>query len=669
MNRALASKGFIFFLVLGLPLILSDLTLDRGLHIRFIVLSSATLLLSLVLVRKWIHQNEAKPLTTSILTVYGLYVLYMLLRISGKYVLADSIFDWLKIVIPFILLVLIYQLYAFRILRDSIVWSISLLGVLLTSWGIVELVGLAKMGDLAIPNSTYNIMACFEHRNLLAQVLLLSLPFQFLQTIGLKNKYIKIAFLFTATLSFFLLIVLFNRAVWLATMAAFCVPVLFFLILKLKSNKVEFTLLPSYLFRVLISLIVAGFFAFFFIQSYTDRDAVKTHTEGIVSLETGTGKDRLELWKRTWDMFSESPVIGKGLGNWKIEVLKYGHEGLTSEDNATFYQRPHNDFLWILSETGLIGFGLYLLIIILVIIKIYQFIRGGIQQKDRLFFIAVLISLSAYLVYSLFSFPRERIVQNTIITLLISTVLVFDFEQGKKELLPIKKTFIFLISADLLLVCVFSIGFGVLRFNGEMHTKEALAAKTERNYEMIIQHIDQAENPAWQMDPVSTPLSWYTGFAYYQMKNPQLAKQHFQKALTQNPYHIHILNNLASSFALLKEYDSAIFYYEKAVIIAPNFDESWFNMAAIYYNNKEYFDAYESLKKVNLFSKDERYRPFVKTILKSLIREETIGIDTLESIQLPENEDWYFDLHKQLRNENRILKNLIFEDHILSPNK
>jgi len=129
------------------------------------------------------------------------------------------------------------------------------------------------------------------------------------------------------------------------------------------------------------------------------------------------------------------------------------------------------------------------------------------------------------------------------------------------------------------------------------------------------------------------------------------------------------LNNLASSFALLKEYDSAIFYYEKAVIIAPNFDESWFNMAAIYYNKKEYFAAYKSLKKVNLFTTDERYRPFVKTILKSLIREETIGIDTLEKIQLPENEDWYFDLHKQLRNENRILKNLIFEDHILSPNK
>jgi tetratricopeptide (TPR) repeat protein len=153
------------------------------------------------------------------------------------------------------------------------------------------------------------------------------------------------------------------------------------------------------------------------------------------------------------------------------------------------------------------------------------------------------------------------------------------------------------------------------------------------------------------------------------MKKPELANKYFQKALVLNPYHIHVLNNLASSFVLLKQDDSAIIYYEKAVSIAPNFDESWFNLTAIYFNRNEYNKAYESLKKVNLFTTDQRYKPFVKTIIRSLIIEQIAGNETLKGTQLPENEDWYFDLHKQLRNQNKSLENLIFDEHILSPNK
>jgi len=365
----------------------------------------------------------------------------------------------------------------------------------------------------------------------------------------------------------------------------------------------------------------------------------------------------------------ESPILGKGLAKWKIEVLKYGHEGLSSEDNATFYQRPHNDYLWILSESGLIGFVLYLLLISLVLIKIYRFITGCIPQKERLFFIAVFTAFMAYLVYSFFSFPRERVVQNTIITLLFSSVLIFNFEYKNQKHISINRPLIFLITTGLIVLSVFATGFGVLRFNGEMRFKEALSAKAESNYELIIRTIDQAENPAYQMDPTSTPLSWYSGFAYYQLENLQLANQHFQDAFKLNPYHIHVLNNLASSFAGLKEYDSAIIYYERAVDIAPNFDESWFNMAAIYYNNKEYAKAYEALKKVNLFTTDQRYKPFVKTIIRSLIIEQIADNEPLKGTQLPENEDWYFDLHKQLRNQNKSLENLIFDEHILSPNK
>ena len=84
-----------------------------------------------------------------------------------------------------------------------------------------------------------------------------------------------------------------------------------------------------------------------------------------MTFDQGSTKDRLELWTRTIQLIKEKPLFGHGLSDWKIEMLKYGNKGLVSEDNNTFYQRPHNDFLWIMSETGIIGILLYVAVFII----------------------------------------------------------------------------------------------------------------------------------------------------------------------------------------------------------------------------------------------------------------------------------------------------------------
>jgi tetratricopeptide (TPR) repeat protein len=165
----------------------------------------------------------------------------------------------------------------------------------------------------------------------------------------------------------------------------------------------------------------------------------------------------------------------------------------------------------------------------------------------------------------------------------------------------------------------------------------------------------------YQTDPTSTPLAWYTGLAWFRMNDPVKASLYFREALKYNPYHIHVLNNLASSCVSLGENDYAIGYYKKAVTIAPNFDEAWLNLCAVYYNQKQYEKAYGALIKVNLYTREQRYRPFIKAITKSLIRNELLNFELQDSIVLPEDEEWYFDVFIQMRNDKRSLKNIIFE--------
>ena len=64
-------------------------------------------------------------------------------------------------------------------------------------------------------------------------------------------------------------------------------------------------------------------------------------------------------------------------------------------------QRPHNDFIWILAETGLAGFAIYLWIVGLIVIRLWR--------ANDLRELALCTGAVAYLGHSFFSFPRERV--------------------------------------------------------------------------------------------------------------------------------------------------------------------------------------------------------------------------------------------------------------------
>ena len=71
--------------------------------------------------------------------------------------------------------------------------------------------------------------------------------------------------------------------------------------------------------------------------------------------------------------------------------------------------------------------------------------------------------------------------------------------------------------------------------------------------------------------------------------------------------------------------------------------------------------------KVNLYTREQRYRPFIKAITKSLIRNELLNSELQDSIVLPEDEEWYFDVFIQMRNDKKSLKNIIFEQDFPNP--
>lgn len=64
---------------------------------------------------------------------------------------------------------------------------------------------------------------------------------------------------------------------------------------------------------------------------------------------------RIQLWKASWLMFKESPLVGVGVPNFRPELVKLQKQGIVTELVSTDYGEPHNDMLGALAGYGLLG--------------------------------------------------------------------------------------------------------------------------------------------------------------------------------------------------------------------------------------------------------------------------------------------------------------------------
>ena len=180
----------------------------------------------------------------------------------------------------------------------------------------------------------------------------------------------------------------------------------------------------------------------------------------------------------------------------------------------------------------------------------------------------------------------------------------------------------------LLSISFFTVYVAAIRYTGEIHAANAIHYKSKGNWNYVIKAIDKAYNPTYyEMENTSTPLLWYRGVAYFNQKKYDLALQDFKDAYSVNPYHVHVLNNLATSYQMRGDSEKAKKYYRDVFKVNPTFKESRINLAAILYNEKKYVEALDMILQSKAQGywnrKNDNFRDnydlYLKTIVKAWI--------------------------------------------------
>ncbi len=112
-------------------------------------------------------------------------------------------------------------------------------------------------------------------------------------------------------------------------------------------------------------------------------------------------------WQTALEMFKSAPVFGLGFGSYKL--LSSDYQVKVSNSNPVYYgyyEKPaeaHSDLLQLLSETGIVGFSLWVLFLIYVLIS---GIRKILSEK-RLIDIAILSGWLVIFIHSFTEFPMH----------------------------------------------------------------------------------------------------------------------------------------------------------------------------------------------------------------------------------------------------------------------
>ena len=350
---------------------------------------------------------------------------------------------------------------------------------------------------------------------------------------------------------------------------------------------------------------------------------------------------RTRLWESSVALFQEYPLTGVGAGNWKTEYQKFGLNkfGVKLINGETNVARPHNDFIWVLTELGIIGGVLWIL-----------FFSGPIRTQTHSesdhFKEAILQStVAGFFILGIFSFPGERITH----MVLILTVTAYLTRQEKPFQLELNSKAVHLPVIILSAAALFIAG---TRYRSEIHVQKARKEFLRKNAQSVIYNAHEGYSTWYNLDPTVTPVKYYEGMGHMLNQQPEKALTCFQLAEKANPYYINALINKGVAYTRLEQYDSAIETYHHILAFSEGFHKASVNLAEIYLIRQDIKNGWRVIKKVPYYQMDTdpKFAEVLYRILANRIYQATREIySTLEITQVVEDKEQILKSYRYCR--------------------
>ncbi|MEN3014130.1 MAG: tetratricopeptide repeat protein [Endomicrobiia bacterium] len=559
---------FLFFLFFILVPIIPDVQITRP---KLLVIEIFAFLLFVIFVLATVLENKIFYYSTKLYFLFYLFLLYVLAR----YLVSDEkplMFNELKrwILSSWILYIVSISSYnKVRIFLNFFIFG-SFLSII---YGFLQYTG-GIHGFIEVPRME-RVMSMFGNPIFFAVHIINFLPIVLGMLLTEKKFFLKILY---GCIFLFSIITLYYTKTRAAFLGAF-VSFIFFIYFVSSSKKKLFYL----------SIFVAIFIAFLF---FTKHIWFRHQAHPLI-------------WRDTIKMWLKSPVFGIGIGKFHIEFVKFASDELRRiwPQKSFIINDAHNEYLQILSESGIAGFLLFVVPVILFFKKTLEKTNFQKEISKKIIVISLLSSCLAVLVQNFFSVDMRFIISNVYLFLTIG--LVF----GLTDELKYKTLFFSLKEVKVLSILVFIFVLGLISFSkncisffGIIHlTSSDIKFKIDDNGFGLLQIILRPYLANYK-------LSKEKDFFEEKIVNAASTLQELEKLKEKYPDKSIIYEKIAWIYAKERQFDKAIQNYLKAIELNPNSYAAYNNLGNImfYIDRKKAIEYYIKSIEINPNQVDAR---------------------------------------------------------------
>ncbi len=255
--------------------------------------------------------------------------------------------------------------------------------------------------DLAIKGS-------YSNKNILASAIFIKIPFAVWLFYFRRENYLRLIGAVGLTLGTLAVFFMSTRTFYLATILTVVIFVIYgaidFFILKRRETGVKVL--------IHVGLVVIAFGIFSFVQNYLYPQEVRQSTSfgarlaEVANQENQSNNLRKTAWVITaTDMIPNDPLLGVGIGNWKVRFLQYEN---SYSPHYIYMYKNHNDFLELTAEVGILGGLAFVAIFLLAAFYFFKATYKNKNSEQEQWFFLPLFGLFAYSFDAFFNFPQDR---------------------------------------------------------------------------------------------------------------------------------------------------------------------------------------------------------------------------------------------------------------------
>ena len=593
--------NWLIMLVLILPVIFSEKTLDPNVAVRYIYFS--VLLFIMVFYFFKVKKNTFYfPAAFIIRLVFILGFSFCLWSIVSMFTAINYREGYYEVSRHLLNIIFLFFVMTATTKEETQIEKLCRVLVVVSLFQ--SFVGIFQFYELAfneLPGANAKPYGLMSNRNLFGSAQALILPFVIYSFY--KTKKIWKIISAVAIVCIFLSILLSQtRSAWLATMAILLVSLILVLIFSPANRKKWILGFTGTLLciTVLVFITLLSDKEGSLKQSVIERTKSFTQSKNQNTESVENVQERFKIWNKTIGIIKDKPLTGAGPGNWKINILAYGSEGLTWAYGKYAPDRPHNVYLHVASETGIPGALMYFGMWLLIAIVAFKVIIKPQTEDQRILCILMLSGLAAFACDSMFSFPTERIEHSMYLILMSGIILGCYNRAAYKEdsaKILVKKSLVFFS----LFILIFNFYLGVTKYNFEMHLKRAKAFEASNDFSAMLDETEAGKNSFITTGPETViTMELKSSIALKELKEYDKALKQIKIAINYSPYNANNWSTMGTIYTDLKQYDQAVICYQKALKFTPYYDVVLKNLAINYFMLNNYTGCIETLGKIDL---------------------------------------------------------------------